>query len=155
MALILKNLLFTVVIPGTVAAYVPLMLVDGLTPPMGSNIALAVMAFGLGSAIYAWCVWDFAAFGRGTPAPIDAPKKLVARGLYRFVRNPMYLGVLIVVLGWVALYQTLGLVIYIASVASCFHLFIVLYEEPHLRRQFGEDYAEYCGRVPRWLPWPD
>ena len=92
MALLLKNLLFTVVVPGTVVIYVPLQIVEGRSPAGGFGLALAVPVLLLGAAIYAWCVWDFAMFGRGTPAPIDEPKKLVVRGLYRYTRNPMYVG---------------------------------------------------------------
>jgi protein-S-isoprenylcysteine O-methyltransferase Ste14 len=113
---------------------------------------LALSLLALGSAIYAWCVWDFAAFGRGTPAPIDAPKKLIVRGLYRYTRNPIYVGVLAVQLGWTLMFRGIGLVIYTISVAVCFHLFVVLYEEPHLRREFGAEYSDYYARVGRWLP---
>lgn len=106
----------------------------------------------LGAGIYAWCVWDFASFGRGTPAPIDAPKKLVVRGLYRYARNPMYVGVLAVILGWALLFRALSLLPYAMLVAGCFQAFIVLYEELHLRAEFGREYDEYCSRVGRWLP---
>jgi len=97
-------------------------------------------------------VWDFARFGRGTPAPIDAPKRLVTRGLYRYTRNPMYVGVLTVILGWAVLFRAWALVAYALAVWSCFHSFIILYEEPHLRAQFGKEYEEYRVRVSRWLP---
>jgi protein-S-isoprenylcysteine O-methyltransferase Ste14 len=105
-----------------------------------------------GAAIYVWCVWDFATFGHGTPAPIDAPKKLVVRGLYRYTRNPMYLGVLTIILGWAIAFQGLALVAYAVIVWACFQAFIVLYEEPHLRRTFGSEYEAYSQRVSRWLP---
>ena len=155
MRLLLKNLLFTLVVPGTVAGIVPWRLADG--PPAGGALRLAAAAtlFAAGGLVYAWCVWDFAAYGRGTPAPIDAPKKLVARGLYRWVRNPMYGGVLCVLAGWAVLFDSARLLVYAALVATSFHLFAVLHEEPHLEREFGEDYARYRARVGRWLPrWP-
>ena len=113
-------------------------------------IALAVLA--LGGAVYAWCVWDFATFGQGTPAPIDAPKKLVVRGLYRYTRNPMYVGVLTVILGWTVLFQTAALILYALIVGICFHSFIVFYEEHHLQKEFGGEYDDYRSRVSRWLP---
>ena len=91
---------------------------------------------------------------RGTPAPIDAPKKLVVRGLYRFTRNPMYLGVLTIVLAWSALGRAADVALYAACVASAFHAFIVFYEEPHLEQLFDADYAAYRARVGRWLPSP-
>jgi protein-S-isoprenylcysteine O-methyltransferase Ste14 len=152
MALLFKNLLFTLVVPGTVAVYVPLLIgrKSSLAPPV--VLAAAVLLFIVGGAIYAWCIWDFASFGRGTPAPIDAPKRLVVRGLYRFTRNPMYLGVLTVILGWIVALRSTALLFYALGVGTCFQLFILLYEEPHLQREFGADYDLYRARVGRWLP---
>jgi len=152
MMLFLKNLLFTLVVPGTVAVYVPLVIVQHRPPTSGPLFALALAMLALGDAIYAWCVWDFATFGRGTPAPIDAPKKLVVRGLYRYTRNPMYVGVLTVILGWAVLFQAAAVVLYVLLVGTCFHLFIVLYEERHLQKEFGGEYEDYRSRVRRWLP---
>jgi protein-S-isoprenylcysteine O-methyltransferase Ste14 len=152
MVLALKNLLFTVLVPGTVAGFVPWLVTRGESFSWGAWSALALLLFAAGGAIYFSCLWDFASFGRGTPAPIDAPKKLVVRGLYRYTRNPMYLGVLTVILGWVVLSQALGLLIYGACVGTCFQLFVVFYEEPQLSRIFGESYREYQARVGRWLP---
>jgi protein-S-isoprenylcysteine O-methyltransferase Ste14 len=152
MLLLLKNLLFTVLVPGTVAVYVPLLLARQRSLACGPLLALAVAILFLGSAIYGWCVWDFATFGRGTPAPIDAPKRLVSRGLYHYTRNPMYVGVLTVILGWALLFRASVLLLYALAIGVCFHLFIVLYEERHLRRAFGTEYDEYCARVGRWLP---
>ena len=152
MVLFLKNLLFTIALPGTVAVYVPWLLTRDRPPGSGTWLAVAIVLFALGGAIYAWCVWDFATFGRGTPAPIDAPKRLVVRGLYRYTRNPMYLGVLTAILGWVALFRAPRLLLFALLMSLVFHLFVVLYEEPHLQRQFGSSYDEYRGRVKRWLP---
>ena len=154
MLLFLKNLLFTLVVPGTVAVYIPLWLVYNLSP--GSMIwrLTSLLFFVIGASIYAWCVWDFATFGRGTPAPIDAPRQLVVRGLYRHTRNPMYVGVLTTVLGWAVRYRSPAIVLYAVAVALCFHAFILFYEEPHLRRAFGPAYAAYCATVGRWLPRP-
>ena len=152
MLLVLKNLLFTLVVPGTVAVYVPLLLARGRAWAAGPQFAIAVAVLALGAGIYAWCVWDFAVFGRATPAPIDAPKRLVVRGLYRYTRNPMYAGVLTVILGWAVMFEAAALVVYALAVALCFHLFIVLYEERRLRGEFGAEYEDYCARVRRWLP---
>ncbi len=138
--------------PGTVAGWIPWLLVHERTPASGLVLALAIGLFGLGGAIYTWCVWDFASFGRGTPAPIDAPRKLVIRGLYRWVRNPMYVGVLTVILAWALWFQAASLVVYALGVAACFHAFIRLYEEPHLARQFEAEYEAYRERVGRWIP---
>jgi len=152
MALWLKNLLFTVLVPGTVAVYVPLWLVGDRAVRAGATSVAGVLALALGAAIYAWCVWDFASFGRGTPAPIDAPKRLVARGLYGWSRNPMYVGVLTVILGQALLFRSFRVLAWVLAVWTLFELFVVLYEEPRLAREFGEQYARYRARVRRWLP---
>jgi protein-S-isoprenylcysteine O-methyltransferase Ste14 len=152
MALLLKNLLFTVLVPGTVAVYVPLLIAGDRSPSSVWAVALALPAFASGGAIYAWCIWDFATFGRGTPAPVDAPKKLVVRGLYRYTRSPMYLGVLTVISAWAILLQAAPLVFYAALVGTSFHLVVVLYEERQLHRAFGDEYDAYRHRVGRWLP---
>ncbi len=106
MLLLLKNLLFTVFVQGTVAVLIPYRIVSRAGPGVvvePARLLLAAPLFVVGAAIYRWCLWDFAVTGRGTPALIDPPKQLVVRGLYRYVRNPMYLGVLLVVAGWAVL----------------------------------------------------
>lgn len=152
MLLFLRNLAFTLIVPGTVAVYVPLYVARN--EPIGSGLALigGSLLIALGAATYFACQWDFAFFGRGTPAPIDEPRKFVSRGLYRHVRNPMYLGVLTTIVGWATLFRTTALLWYALGVAIAFHLFVLLYEEPHLKRVFGQEYEEYCARVNRWLP---
>ena len=152
MKLLAKNVLFTLLLPGTVAVYLPLAIAAGRPPATGPVLAVASIVLCLGLAIYSACVWDFATVGRATPAPIDAPRVLVSGGLYRYTRNPMYVGVLTVIGGWAVLYRDARLVLYALVVWTCFHLFTVLYEEPHLAGEFGEQYAAYCSRVPRWLP---
>jgi len=152
MSLLLRNLLFTVLVPGTVAVTVPLATVGARPPSGGPVLGLAIVLLAAGAGTYAWCVWDFASFGRGTPAPIDAPKRLVVRGLYRLTRNPMYVGVLATILGWAVLFRSVGLALYAVGVGACFHLFVVLYEERHLAERFGTEYDAYRARVPRWLP---
>ncbi len=151
MVLLLKNLLFTVVVPGTVAVYVPYLIAPDRPPEPGPTLAVAILFFLAGVTIYAWCVWDFASFGRGTPAPVDAPKRLVIRGLYRYTRNPMYVGVLTIIAGWAIAFQSLALVLYAVVVWAGFQAFIILYEERHLRRVFGAEYEAYLQRVSRWL----
>lgn len=153
MRLFVKNLLFTVCIPGTVGVYVPWMIAHRRAvsfSPGWSVIGAILLA--VGCAIYLWTVWDFATLGQGTPLPIDAPRKLVVRGLYRYVRNPMYLGVLMVILGWAALFKNPWLLFYLLGVGVLIHLFVVFYEEPHLRQLFGSQYEAYRQAVGRWLP---
>ncbi len=154
MALLLKNLLFTFLVPGTVAVLVPWLLTGDAEPRSGASLPIAALLLAVGASIYVWCVWDFASFGRATPAPIDAPTRLVVRGLYRFSRNPMYVGVLAVILGQAVLFRSPGLAVYGAVVATCFQAFVLLYEEPHLEAEFGSEYTSYKSRVGRWLPRP-
>jgi len=97
-------------------------------------------------------VWDFAANGRGTLAPVDPPRTLVVRGLYRYVRNPMYVGVMTILLGESLFFASTTLLRYAIGCFVAFHLFIMLYEEPTLRSKFGESYITYCSAVNRWLP---
>lgn len=155
MLLFLKNLMFTVLVPGTVAVFIPYRIVSrtpaalSVTP---GRLLLAAPALALGAAIYLWCLWDFAVTGRGTPAPIDPPRQLVVRGLYRYVRNPMYLGVLLVVAGWAILSWSGRVLAYGVAVALLFHLFVLLVEEPLLRSKFGSAYEAYRETVRRWWP---
>jgi protein-S-isoprenylcysteine O-methyltransferase Ste14 len=154
--LLLKNILFTVLVPGTVAVYIPLRIVarpaSALSFDWRASQIAALLPLLLGTAIYFWCLWGFAANGGGTPAPIDAPKRLVVRGLYRYIRNPMYIGVLLVIAGWSVFLQSWQILIYGAVVGMFFHLFVVLVEEPLLEGRFGESYLRYCREVGRWLP---
>lgn len=153
MVLVLKNVLFTLVIPGTAAVYVPMLFCRDRVPIWGAPGAVAVALLAVAGAAYIWCVWEFATFGRGTPAPMDAPKRLVIRGLYNYTRNPMYLSVLTMILGWALLFRSVPLVLYAFFLGVGFQAFIVLYEERHLRREFGNEYEDYLRRVRRWMPW--
>lgn len=150
---LLQTLLFTIVVPGTVAVVVPRYLIrDFPTPTHGTFSAVGVAVIVLGACIYFRCAWEFAVRGLGTPAPIAPTKFLVVSGLHRYVRNPMYLGVALVILGEAALFQAPHLALYAAAMLLTAHLFVVFYEEPTLRRQFGESYEEYRRTVPRWVP---
>ncbi len=151
----LKTLIFTVVVPGIVTIYVPRWLLSTeqfqLSFDLGLAHYLGLVLITLGAAIYGWCAGDFTFTGKGTPAPIDPPKELVVRGLYRYTRNPMYVGVLTVLLGEVLWFGSRRLLGYTAAIALLFHLFITLYEEPVLQRGFGDAYQRYRTAVPRWL----
>lgn len=151
----LKTLIFTIIVPGAIMALIPYLLLSR-TPSSFARIGLfqlfGLIPMAIGAAIYLRCAWDFASAGKGTPAPFDPPKRLVARGLYRFVRNPMYVGVLLTLLGEAWLFRSLALFTYAAIVFTWEHLFVVFYEEPALRRKFGESYSGYLARTPRWIP---
>jgi protein-S-isoprenylcysteine O-methyltransferase Ste14 len=112
------------------------------------------MILGLvGAAIYSWCAfWAFAAVGRGTPAPIDPPRRLVVHGLYRVMRNPMYVGVGSILAAEAIGFRSGDLAVYWVIFLFCVNLFVLFYEEPALRRKFDAEYEDYCRRVPRWLP---
>ena len=108
----------------------------------------------LGFAVALRCIWDFGWTGRGTPAPMAPPKKLVVVGFYRYVRNPMYVGFFV---GWLGLWVVFGrasmtAIGLVAAAILATALFVVLYEEPTLRKKFGADYEEYCRHVRRWMP---
>jgi len=149
----LKSLLFLLVAPGLVAGYIPLALLR--RGPQLETGALAWLAFPLwliGGVAILWCFWDFTFKGRGTPAPIDPPKELVASGLYRFVRNPIYVGLVLILIGHFFYFGYWWLLLYAALCFLVFHLFVTAYEEPTLRTKFGASYEDYLGRVPRWIP---
>ncbi len=148
-----KTSVFTVIIPGTIAVYLPSTLQPGglvFRPSDWSGvIALTMLAFGIG--LYCVCAWNFAARGFGTPAPIDPPRKLVIAGPYQWTRNPMYVAVMSVLVGEALLARSSTLAVYALAVFVCFNVFVLAYEEPTLRRMFGRPYDEYCRRVPRWI----
>ena len=154
MNLVLKNVLFTLIVPGTVAVYLPLVLTRGRSPALGLASLVSLVLFAIALAVYLWSVWNFASRGRATPLPLDAPKRLIIQGPYLYTRNPMYLALFAALLGWILLYQTTGLLIYTLAVAALIGLFVIGYEEPHLQREFGVEYDGYKARVPRWIPRP-
>ncbi len=126
----------------------------GITPIpiIGLWQVVGMMLAGVGAAIALWCILTFAILGHGTPAPFDPPRRLVVRGPYRYVRNPMYLGAALALAGAALCYQSLPLLGYAVLFMVVTHGFVVIYEEPTLRQTFGNDYQAYCGRVGRWFP---
>jgi len=150
----LRSAFFTLAGPGTVAGWVPLWLSTrpGGRLDLGPARWIGVPLLVVGGAGLLWCIWDFGRVGRGTLAPVDAPRFVVRGGLYRLARNPMYLSVLTVLLGEALLLRSLRIMAWAAIMATAFHLFVLAYEEPTLRRKFGSDYEAYCRAVPRWLP---
>ena len=120
--------------------------------PLGAGLILT------GTVVLLDCFARFALQGRGTPAPVYPTERLVVGGWYRYVRNPMYVAVLSVVLGQALLLGSRGLLTYAALLGVAFHLFVLLYEEPTLRGRYGAGYTAYCAAVRRWWPrlrpWP-
>lgn len=105
-----------------------------------------------GAALALWCVLIFAFIGHGTPLPFEPPRRLVVRGPYRLVRNPMAIGVALVIIGAGLYYQSVGWLVFAGLFIVVIHMMVVWYEEPTLRRMFGEEYQAYSRRVGRWWP---
>jgi protein-S-isoprenylcysteine O-methyltransferase Ste14 len=137
-------------LPGVVAFGVPLLVFrSGPWPETFHPMGAALLAAGL--MILGWCVRDFYVLGRGTLAPWDPPRALVVRGLYRYSRNPMYVGVLCIVAGWAAGFRSTSLAIYALCLAVAFQIRVIAAEEPFLARTHGAAWDEYKARVPRWV----
>jgi protein-S-isoprenylcysteine O-methyltransferase Ste14 len=150
---IIKTALFTVFVPGTVAGYLPWSLRGNAGPVTGLERWAAAAVIAVGVTIYlSTAFWGFAVIGGGTPAPIAPTKILVVRGLHRFVRNPMYIGVALIVAGQAWLFHSVHILVYLVCVLLIVNLFVLFYEEPTLHRQFGEQYDRYREVVPRWIP---
>ena len=148
-----KTLGFTVFVPGTVAGFVPWRLRQDAAPVTGAEEWAAITVIAIGIVIYLHTAfWGFALIGGGTPAPLTPTKILVVRGLHRCVRNPMYIGVGLVIGGQAWLFHSWHIAIYMVGMLLTAHLFVVFYEEPTLRMQFGEEYDRYRASVPRWIP---
>jgi protein-S-isoprenylcysteine O-methyltransferase Ste14 len=151
----LRTVLFTILVPGTELVLLPLAVVLlGLGPhlELGPARYAGLVPLLAGLVMILRCFADFVRGGRGTPAPYDPPRELVVAGLYRHVRNPQYVGVVLVVVGEALLTGRVVLFGYAALLAIGYHLFVRYYEEPTLGRLFGEPYARYREAVPRWLP---
>jgi protein-S-isoprenylcysteine O-methyltransferase Ste14 len=155
MFVLARALTFATLFIGFFLVFIPAELLrsSGLRlPPVGPVQIVGMTATFLGGALAVWCIFTFALVGRGTPAPFDPPRCLVATGPYQFVRNPMYLGAATALAGAALVYQSLALALYAGLFLIVVHIFVRLYEEPALRAQFGEAYDSYCSRVGRWLP---
>jgi protein-S-isoprenylcysteine O-methyltransferase Ste14 len=161
---LLVTALFLVLAPGTVAVYIPWRITRWhLNPglPLQPLLELAGGALIIaGTAGLIACFLRFALEGLGTPAPPFPTQKLIVTGMYRYVRNPMYVAVIAVVLGQALAFRSWKLAAYGACVWTVMHLFVLLYEEPKLRQTFGAEYETYLLTVPRWIPrriavWPD
>lgn len=141
---------------GTVTILMPFLLLNVdiqlLPVSLGVFRLLGFVPISTGVVILLWGVSNLVIAGKGTPAPFDPPKELVVRGPYRFVRNPMYVGDLLVLLGESVLFESFIVLLFALLILSICHLFVTLYEEPILKQQFGEPYQRYFSTVPRWIP---
>jgi protein-S-isoprenylcysteine O-methyltransferase Ste14 len=152
----LGSLVFLVLAPGVVAGLMPWLITGWrpLPPADGPGplrwTGLILIAAGVAVVLEAFA--RFAWVGFGTPAPLAPTRTLVVSGFYRFVRNPMYVAVIALILGQAVLFASWGLALYGTVVAAGFHIFVRLYEEPTLRQAYGEEYIAYCAATPRWIP---
>lgn len=154
--LAVRSAFWVVALPGLVAGYVPWMylgLREGRHVDARSPADLAgVVLLAIGVAIALASIVAFAREGRGTLSPVDPPTTLVVRGLYRYVRNPMYVGVALALIGESLLSASLPLLTYFGAWFLLVNVFVMFHEEPHLRRTFGASYADYVAHVGRWVP---
>ena len=156
MIVLARAITYAAVFIGFVLVFVPARVLSwsGITPPTALGLwqIIGCVAGAAGGMMALWCVATFAIAGKGTPAPFDPPRRLVVRGPYGAVRNPMYIGAGLALAGAALYYQSGALAGYAALFLLAAHLFVVWYEEPTLRRTFGPEYDAYCRRVRRWWP---
>jgi len=153
---LIRSFVYASLFVAFVLVFIPARLIElsGVTRP--SVVGSAQIAGGAITAVGVihafWCVVTFALMGRGTPAPFDPPRRLVVAGPYRWVRNPMYIGAGLALIGASLFYWSLAMITYSILFFIIAHIFVILYEEPILKRTFGLEYEVYCRRVRRWLP---
>ena len=156
MFVLVRAITYAVLFVGVVLVVVPARVLAraGITGPsaIGPLQIAGILVAAAGGAVALWCILTFALIGKGTPAPFDPPRRLVVRGPYRFVRNPMYLGAGTALAGAALCYQSPALLGYTGLFFLVTHLFVVWYEEPTLRRTFAAEYRTYCRQVFRWRP---
>lgn len=156
MFVLVRAITYATLFIGLLLVYLPARLLEGsgIVRPEAIGIQqFSGIAIGsVGAVVAVWCILAFATLGKGTPAPFDPPRRLVIRGPYRFVRNPMYIGAALALAGAALFYWSWALLAYAAGFLLAMHFFVVVHEEPALTRTFGEDYTAYCQRVRRWRP---
>jgi protein-S-isoprenylcysteine O-methyltransferase Ste14 len=153
---LIRTITYASLFIAVVLVFLPLKVLQwsGIGAPVefGASQAAGALLVLLGAAVALWCVFAFAIVGKGTPAPFDPPRSLVIRGPYRFVRNPMYIGAGTALAGAALFYVSPALLGFTALFFIITHLFVVIYEEPALRRTFGAEYDEYRKKAGRWFP---
>jgi protein-S-isoprenylcysteine O-methyltransferase Ste14 len=153
---IVGTIVFTVVVPGSVVGLVPYLISrwEIRAPLLGIGALrwIGVVMFVAAVPPFVDFLVRFAREGHGTPAPVAPTRWLVRGGVYRYVRNPAYIAVFAMIVGQALFFGSRQVLEYAIAVAIGFHLFVILYEEPTLRRTFGDEYVDYCRRVPRWIP---
>ena len=151
---VLRTLHFTLLGPGRVVVLLPaVILLAGslLSRIPGRSWLVGVVPILTGVIVYCSCAWQFTFTGKGTPWPRDPTKVFVAKGLYRLTRNPMFIGILLILVGEAIVFRSVALLVYTFYRGHRFNSHATAEEEPRLRRDFGTSYEEYCRRVPRWI----
>lgn len=153
---LVRAIIYATVFVGLLLVYVPswLLAESGILrpPAIGAPQIAGMIITAIGAALALWCILTFVFIGKGTAAPFDPPRRLVIGGPYRFVRNPMYIGAIVAMIGVALSYGSVSIMIYAGFIFLATHLFVIAYEEPVLRRTFGEEYEAYCRQVRRWMP---
>ncbi len=156
LSLQLRNLLFIALQPGVAVFLIPFLILRWrgyqiwpASLSLSHLVGGVLVAAGTIGALIV--IFRFVAEGAGTISPLDPTKKLVVRGIYKYTRNPMYIAAIVVVVGGAIFWWSFELLIYAAVLFTVFSLFVMLHEEPRLRREFGEEYTAYCSKVRRWL----
>jgi protein-S-isoprenylcysteine O-methyltransferase Ste14 len=156
MFVLARTLTYATLFIGLVLVFVPARILawSGVVRPaeLGMVESIGIVVGAVGGAVALWCIAALALIGKGTPAPFDPPRKLVVRGPYRYVRNPMYIGAALALCGAAIFYRSIPLLAYLGVFLIATGAFVLWYEEPTLARLFGEDYRVYRTRVRRWLP---
>jgi protein-S-isoprenylcysteine O-methyltransferase Ste14 len=152
--IVIKTVLFMLMVPGLFMGAMPIWLIqsDPAVFSFGVFSWLAIPFWCAGAWVMIWCAWAFMVSGHGTPSPTDPPKELVVRGFYSFVRNPIYLSVISIFIGYIFWHPSRAILLCLPIAAVSSHLFVICYEEPHLHKIFGDTYVQYCRSVPRWIP---
>jgi protein-S-isoprenylcysteine O-methyltransferase Ste14 len=152
----IKATFATILVPGSACILVPYFILKAanvsLNPPIGIIQIIALLAAVLGWGMIIWVSTAFVRLGKGTPIPIEPPRHLVISGLYRYMRNPMYTGALIIILAEALYFRATSLVFYAIGLGVLFQTFLIIFEEPQLKRRFGMEYKQYLETVPRWIP---
>lgn len=156
MFILIRALVYAALFIGFLLVFLPARVIawSGIAAParFGVGQVLGGLLAAAGAVLAVTCILTFVFIGRGTPAPFDPPRRLVVSGPYRFVRNPMYVGAAVALVGAALYYESLQLAWYALGFLLIMEAFVRLYEEPILRKMFGQEYHDYCVRVGRWWP---
>jgi protein-S-isoprenylcysteine O-methyltransferase Ste14 len=156
MFVLVRAVTYATLFVGLLLVFLParILTAAGIVAPASIGLIqiIGMIVGGAGAALAVWCIFTFVFIGKGTPAPFDPPRRLVVRGPYRLVRNPMYVGAGFALLGAALFYRSAGLIAYLLVLLVVIHSFVIFYEEPVLTKKFGADYDAYRIHVRRWLP---